>query len=180
MSIEFDIGVISPDSTVDQVLKCIGIQENLISPPAICTEHPSPQNNKHAQTSGMACAINDIETPAVLGDPLQAITLCRESFDEHALSCGFTDYWNTVAPRQNELVVAYIAEAFQALGIDLWQLEEGQVLPKVNHLPKYSKLMARLLEILEKHHIISQGTDPVRTSIRLSTKSSTDILNSFL
>lgn len=110
----------------------------------------------------------------------QTGALCKESYDEHSLSCGFIDYWNTVAPRQNELVVAYIAEAFQTLGIDLWQLEEGHVLPKVNHLPKHSKLVARLLEILEKHHIISRGTNPVRTSISLSTKSSTDIFKCFM
>ena len=184
-SIEFNNGDISPDSTVDQVLKCLGIQQKKtavqpVSSPAVSTVQ-SPKSYRHSQSSEIARVMdNDPETPAVLGSPLQAIALCEESFGSYADSCGFTNYWNVVAPMQNELVVAYISEAFQTLGVDLWQLEDGQVLPRVDHLPKHSKLMARLLEILEKHHIISRGADPVRTSKRLSTQSSTNILNSFM
>lgn len=67
---------------------------------------------------------------------------------------------------QLDLVVAYIAESFSALGCDLAALQADEQLPAVSHLPKYQKLTARLHDILREAGLIelSDGREYRRTT----------------
>ena len=73
-----------------------------------------------------------------------------------AKTYGFHDYWEAVAPLQSDLVVAYVTEAFEALGCDLSEHPHGVEVPAVPHLPKYDRLVNRLWDLLERRYIVLQ------------------------
>ncbi|RAL60849.1 hypothetical protein DID88_010174 [Monilinia fructigena] len=119
--------------------------------------------------------------PIVLANPMFKIEECQVAFGLAAEKLGYVNYWTEVSPKQDELLVAYIAEAFKTLHVDLWKLGNGQELPKVDHLPRHSKVMNRYMEILDKNGFINkQGTKYVRTSSSLPNICSNDLLQSLL
>ena len=71
------------------------------------------------------------------GSLMEAITQCEASFDQAAANRGFSNYWARVAPKQDELLSAYICEAFKALNSDLGRIPQGQKVPLIPHLPKH-------------------------------------------
>jgi len=78
-------------------------------------------------------------------------------------------YADEVLPRQTELCIALVAEAFDKLGCSL-RVEAGQALTRVPHLPKqkmfvnyiYEKLLCREARIVEYH-----DSQMIRTAIPL-------------
>lgn len=123
-----------------------------------------------------APAISD--TTVVRPDPIQILRDCDSTFDSSAEKHGFTDYWNSIAPKQNELVLAYIGEEFRKLNVDLWTAKAGAILPSIEHLPKHGQVVQRLWDILADHGIIYlYDSKMIRSSKPLPTISSTDSLN---
>ena len=112
-----------------------------------------------------------VAQPATLGDASEALGQCVELFDTFARQRDFTRYYEKVAPEQDKLMLAYIAEAFKTLGVDLWQLNDGQVVPPVKCTRKHERLMPRLWAILKKFGVTALREDgvKVRTSRLLST-----------
>ena len=106
-----------------------------------------------------------------LGDVTNALEQSEDLFDTFARQRDFIRYYEKVAPQQDKLMLAYIAEAFETLGVDLWQLTKGQVVPPVKYTRKHERLMPRLWAILEKLGIITirANSVKVRTSHRIST-----------
>ncbi len=115
---------------------------------------------------------------AALGDATEAIVQCVRSFDTFARERDFIRYHETVAPEQDKLMLAYVAEAFKALGGDLWQLTDGQVVPPIKCTRKHERLMPRLWAILEKLGVIALRDNgvKVRTSQPISTMPVNELL----
>ncbi|EOD43923.1 putative polyketide synthase protein [Neofusicoccum parvum UCRNP2] len=67
----------------------------------------------------------DISSTDLMIDPAATLVECEALFSSMAERCGFTNYWTAVAPKQNELLLAYILEAFRAIGADVWRLATG-------------------------------------------------------
>ena len=110
-------------------------------------------------------------------DPLQVLRQCDSMFDSSAARHGFTDYWDSIAPKQNQLVLRYIGEEFRKLNLDLWTAKPGSILPSLEHLPKHQKVVQRLWDILADHGIVyPYESKMIRSSKPLSTKSSGDLL----
>ena len=123
-----------------------------------------------------APAISD--TTVIRSDPIQVLRQCDLMFDSSAEKHGFTDYWTSVAPKQNELVLTYIGEEFRKLNLDLWTAEAGAILPSIEYLPKHEKVVQRLLDILADHGIVYYyDSKMIRSSKPLPTIPSTDLLN---
>lgn len=80
---------------------------------------------------------------------------CDQIFTYTAVKQGFMDYWTKVAPKQDELLLVYIAEGFRHLGIDLWRIRSGGAVADITYVPQYTRLMQRLWMILERLGIIS-------------------------
>ena len=100
-----------------------------------------------------------------LGSPMEALVECEAAFDRSATTRGFLNYWSEVAPKQDELLLAYICEGWKLLGSDISRIPQGQRIPAITHLPKHKKVMGRLVDILEKHKIVTrQGSDLIRGS----------------
>lgn len=116
---------------------------------------------------------------AVLGDTTAALGQCVDLFDTFARQRDFIRYYEKVAPEQDKLMLAYIAEAFKTLGVDLWQLTDGQTVPPVKCTRKHERLMPRLWAILEKLGLIALRDKglKVRTSQRISTMPAKKLLH---
>lgn len=96
-------------------------------------------------------------------NPLKALLETDSHFQEAANRRGYVDYEAKVLPLQDLLVQAYTLEAFKALGVDVLSFSAGSVLPRVHHIAKHDKLVARLWEILQSHGVIfQQGSILVR------------------
>ena len=91
-----------------------------------------------------------------LPNPFIALAQANAHFETAAKENGFYGYWKNVAPLQNDLLLAYITEAFDALGVSLSEYPRGIEIPTVQHIPKYDRLMKRLLDILESQYIVVQ------------------------
>ncbi|KAF7886672.1 uncharacterized protein EAF02_003319 [Botrytis sinoallii] len=174
-SIEIDDDDLSLESTVKEVLKYLGIE-------AIQQQQKPITAVSNGNTSLSNSSERAIESlPVVLANPMDIIEKCQAAFEPAAKKLGYINYWSEVGPKQDELLIAYIAEAFRTLDVDLWKLGNGQELPDIAYLPKHSKVMARYMEILQVGEIIEKkGSKYFRTSRSLSNLISNDLLQNLL
>ena len=86
----------------------------------------------------------------------------RRTFDSFARETGFIGFCSLVYPAQAELVVAYVVEAFTALGCPLASLRPGQSLPDIHCSTKHTKLKNQLYKILEDAHVITRSRGEAR------------------
>ncbi|ESZ91464.1 BcPKS16, polyketide synthase [Sclerotinia borealis F-4128] len=172
-SIEIDDDDLSLESTVKDVLKYLGIEAVQPQPEPVITV---PNTNANPKLQRVSSSV-----PVVLANPMETIEECQAAFEPAAKKLGFVNYWSEVAPKQDELCVAYIAEAFRTLHVDLWKLGSGQELPNIDYLPRHHKVIYRFMEMLEKNETIEKkGSTFVRTSNRLSEIGSNDLLQNLL
>ncbi|KAL8785498.1 MAG: hypothetical protein Q9213_003324 [Squamulea squamosa] len=80
----------------------------------------------------------------------------KNSFDAAAESTNFLGFSHDVYPLQKELVVAYVVEAFTALGCRLDSLGPGQRLPDIQYSPKHTKVVNQYYRFLEDARLITQ------------------------
>ncbi|KAK4446906.1 BcPKS16, polyketide synthase [Podospora aff. communis PSN243] len=143
-----DTDEIALQSTVGEILQLIG-----------ATDASSGDGDEQTQVVSAMTApaplVSDL--PRMRTDPVSGLHACDAQFEQSARSRGFQRYWTDVAPKQDELVLAYILEAYRALGVDLNLLSEGEQVPRINHLPKHSRLVQRLWDILERHGVVVKG-----------------------
>lgn len=180
-SIEIEDDRFTLESTVNEVLVFLGAWGSPAGkPPAPAASVQSVTTAQNASSSlGRAPAVAG--NPAVLANPIECLVQSESSFDQSAKKRGFIGYWSTVAAKQNELLLAYIAEAFQALKVDLSAIPCGHKVPTVQHLPKHSKVMRRLLQILEDHEIITmQQSECLRGGAELPRTSSRQLHQQFV
>ena len=170
------------ESTVKEILDFLGVGS---ASQAKQSSLGAPSNQVRQETSSSHMSVNTEETKrntgVALASPMEALTHCEASFDQAAAKRGFLNYWTAVAPKQDELLLAYICEAFQALGSSFNHLPQGQRVPPITHLPKHKKVMNRLLDILEKHDLlIRRGSDLVRGGHKVPSTSSQILHEKFL
>ena len=121
------------------------------------------------------------DTTVVRLDPIQVLRDCDRMFESSADKHGFTNYWDLVAPKQNELVLTYIGEEFRKLNVDLWAAKAGTILPSIEYLPKHAQVVQRLWDILADHGIAyCYDSKMIRSSKPLPTISSTDLLSEII
>ena len=173
------------DSTVKEILDFLGVgiaSQHTKSSPAVATK-PIPQASLN-KPSGPTKTIptekeqgNEME----LGSPMDALVHCEALFGQAAAKRGFLDYWTQAAPKQEELLLAYICEAFKALGPDVGRIAQGQQFPSIPYQPKYTKMMKRVFEILEKHDIlIRQESGHIRGSRKSPSTPSDELHEQFV
>lgn len=117
------------------------------------------------------------DTTVLQSDPIQILRECDPLFGTSADKHGFTDYWDSVAPKQNQLVLTYIGEELRKLNLDLWKAEAGAILPSIAYLPKHEQVVQRLWDILADHGIVyPYDSKMIRSSKPLSKTPSTNLL----
>ncbi|KAF7865766.1 hypothetical protein EAF04_005931 [Stromatinia cepivora] len=173
-SIEIEDDDLSLESTVKEVLSYLGIEEFQPQSDSVVTVP-----NINASSTNISQTVPG-SVPVILANPMDIIEECQTAFEPAAKKLGYIN-WSEVGPKQDELLVAYIAEAFKTLHVDLCKLGNGQELPEVDYLPRHLKVMNRYMEILEKNRIIKKkGGTFVRTVNRLSKIDSNDLLQNLL
>lgn len=147
------------DSTVKEVLDFLGVG-GVQTATTAKAGMPAGRDGSSTKTPTVGQ-----HTGIELGSPMEALIQCEASFDQAAAKRGFLGYWAKVAPKQNELLLAYICEAFQVLGSNISRIPRGQQVPSTSHLPRHAKVMNRLLEILEQHKlVVREGSKLIRGS----------------
>lgn len=87
-------------------------------------------------------------------DPVVGLRRCETHFETAARQNGFENYWSNVATKQDRLVLAYVVEAFQQLGVDLAVLPANAKIPELRHDPAHARVVQRLWSILEKGNLV--------------------------
>lgn len=117
------------------------------------------------------------DTTVIRSDPIEVLRQCDSFFPSAADKYGFTDYWDAVAPKQNQLVLVYISEELKKLGLDLWTAEAGSTLRSIAYLPKHERMVRRFWDILADNGIVYNYDDNwIRTSKPLPTTPSSTLL----
>ena len=172
------------ESTVQEILDFLGVggaSQGASSPAAVAGPKSLAGQDKANGSEKMIQVEKGQGKGVELASPMEALVQCEASFDQAAARRGFLNYWTEVAPKQDELLLAYICEAFQALGSDIGQISKGQQVPSIPHLPKHKKVMNRLLDILEKHDILArQGSALIRGSKQTPSTSSQELHEQFV
>ncbi|KAI4160943.1 MAG: hypothetical protein L6R39_000149 [Caloplaca ligustica] len=96
----------------------------------------------------------------------------RSGFDAAATTTGFVGFCRDVYPLQERLVVAYVVEAFTALGCPLASLEPGEYLPEIRYSSRHAKVVSQYYNILQDAHLITrEGRHSRRTSVQVPLES---------
>nr|AOO87096.1 polyketide synthase [Alternaria alternantherae] len=150
ISDEFDVDLNSVDTLLDvsvkELMQLVGISS---SQPGSSISAPSNSQMSATSTSGY-------DQSAGITEPFQSLLAAESSLQDYAMTCQFTEYLAKVAARQDQLLLAYLVEGFQKLGIDLKTIRTGEKLPCFTYQPKHKKVVQRYYEILEKHSIIKK------------------------
>jgi len=125
---------------------------------------------------------SDCNGALFLPDPLGVLAGINDNFEDAATLKGFIDYWSTVAPKLQQLLLSYLNGAFKTMGVSLNTLPQGALIPPVNHLPRHEKVLKRLFEILEDAQcVLYQDSRYVRHTAPLpSDGTSSQLLDSFV
>lgn len=173
------------DSAVKEVLDFLGLGGAPQEASSLLAADTKPKNQAGRNVSSSLESDTRAEKGqshrVVLANPIEALAQCEASFDEAAAKRGFLNYWAETAPKQDELLLAYICEAFRALGSDIGRIPQGQQIPSISYQPKHEKVMNRLLEILKKHDIlIRDQSGSIRGSRKTPSTASKDLHEEFL
>ena len=150
----------------------------------ISTDGEEPQaasqsnlNDQSISESGLALNIRGQSAPV--------IRCAQDSFRKSKYVCDrfvydteAANFWNEVYPRQAKLVLGYVLEGFAALGCDVKELNTGNVIPDIPHLPRHRQLVRQLFRVLEDAKLLTSNRADkyVRTSTPAPLVATKDIL----
>ncbi|KAL2813938.1 hypothetical protein BDW59DRAFT_167334 [Aspergillus cavernicola] len=147
---------------------------------------------KEAPKPAAPAAITPLAQPSPTSDAsnlnLPASTVL-ESFgaikmltDQYIADFGCADYMDVINPKQVQMCIALIVDAFEQLGCPLRTARPGQVLGRIPYLPQHGHLADYLYMVLERDArlIDIQGDSITRTAISPPTKSSQELLQGLI
>ncbi|EHK98549.1 putative Conidial yellow pigment biosynthesis polyketide synthase [Glarea lozoyensis 74030] len=113
---------------------------------------------------------------------LAAFEETKKLTDQFIAKANFVDYLDIVNPKQTQMCVALIVEAFEQLGCSLRDVEAGQNIPRVEHIPQHGRLVEYLYMVLEKEARLLdiENGQITRTALPIASKSSKELLETLL
>ncbi|KAF9694109.1 hypothetical protein EKO04_007757 [Ascochyta lentis] len=172
---EFDIDLNDMETLLDLSVK------ELMQLIGICSPEPTPSFSKMQASQMTTAPTSYTGKPSGIPDPFSCLLAAESSLQDYARSCQFTQYLAKVAPRQDELLLAFIVEGFQKLGVDLRALETGQKIPCFDYQSKHCKVLQRYYEILQKHDVVEEKDfGYVRSSGSCTFAPSSQLLHSLI
>ena len=150
---------------------------------------PTSLVEESAQMTGLSQDTNDVSwsttgkglsiRPEIV---LEAFGQTKKCTDQFIYDNKFGDYANYVLPKQTELCIAYIVQAFEILGCFLRTAKPGQSLERIKYLPKHEKFVNILYTMLEKEArlIDMDGLQITRTAISPPIKSADTLLQDLI
>ncbi|VUC29968.1 unnamed protein product [Clonostachys rosea] len=148
---------------IGELLQLVGAGDasSLAPESAVPTKNGSGLSNG-ASWEGILNTTSEIDTEemsvssAHIQCPTESLLQSAATLSAMAIRCGYVSYWNKVAPRQAEIVIICILEAFKELGVNIWTLKSGAEVSPVKHLPRHKRLLERFYHILQKHGVIER------------------------
>ena len=105
----------------------------------------------------------------------------RSDYSRFAEETGWAAFRTKVYPQQQQLVLAYVLEAFSELGCNLASLKVGEVISPVPCLPKHDKVMSQYFAVLRDASIVARkGDGYVRTNVAVPETTSGELLEQML
>jgi malonyl CoA-acyl carrier protein transacylase/nucleoside-diphosphate-sugar epimerase len=105
----------------------------------------------------------------------------KQATDRFMEENGFSGYAHHVLPKSTEMCVVYILDAFEELGCSLRTAKPGQVLDRIQYLPRHEQCVEVFYDILEKARLVDlDGPKITRTAIVAPKKSAQTLLEELL
>ncbi|KAL9633807.1 MAG: hypothetical protein Q9204_003249 [Flavoplaca sp. TL-2023a] len=113
---------------------------------------------------------------------LEAFGQSKLSTDRFITDYNCAGYMDTINPKQTQLCIALILEAFEQMGSHIKTAKAGQRLERVVHAPQHDRLVRYLYEVLEvdARLINIDGDTITRTAVSATSKSSKEIVASLV
>jgi len=115
-------------------------------------------------------------------DVLGAFHETKKLTDQFIQNFGCSGYMDTINPKQTQLCIALVVEAFEKLGCNLRTAKAGAELPRISYAPQHARLAQYIYSLLEKDGrlIDVDGDIIVRTAVSPPHKSSKELLDSLV
>lgn len=114
---------------------------------------------------------------------MEAFEETKKLTDQYIADYGCADYMEVVNPKQVQMCVALIVEAFEQLGCSLRTAKPGQKLERIKYLPQHESLAEYLYMVLERDaRLIDMDSDHqiTRTAVSPPAKSSQELLQNLM
>lgn len=102
----------------------------------------------------------------------------KGTYDQHALTTGFSNFCTEAHPLQSELVVRYVLEAFATMNCDLFAMKTGDKVPQISHIPTHNRVVPQLYKILEAGGLIKKANGVFRRTSLPVPSTSSSVLHS--
>lgn len=112
---------------------------------------------------------------------LETFAETKQATDRFLTENKFSNYSNSVLPKTTEMCVVHILDAFDQLGFPLRNAKPGQVIKRIEYLPRHEQCVDFLYDTLEKARLVDlDGPKITRTAITAPTKSAETLLKDLL
>jgi malonyl CoA-acyl carrier protein transacylase/acyl carrier protein/SAM-dependent methyltransferase len=189
--------------TVHDVVQCVqatlGIQGDIIDSDPVSSSTSGTQSPRSAQSSATRVSdselaeknVKDIQLPVshkvgelqlAASEVLGAFHETKKLTDQFIVNFDCSGYMDTINPKQTQMCIALVVEAFEKLGCDLRTAKAGTRLPRISYAPQHARLAQYLYSLLEKEGrlIDVDGDTIVRTAVSPPQKSSKDLLDNLV
>ena len=137
-------------------------------------------NGNYLHTNGNTSSSSGEESIPVAAI-LETFAETKRATDRFIEENKFSNYAHHVLPKSNELCVVHIVDAFEQLGCSLRTAKPGQVLDRIQYLPKHEQFVEFLYDLLEKARLVDlDGSKITRTGLAVPTKSAETLLQELL
>ncbi|KAL8998311.1 MAG: hypothetical protein Q9169_002625 [Polycauliona sp. 2 TL-2023] len=180
-----DDHVFSPESTVKDIIRLINktidtsghasLEDAVSSSTSLTSMVPTPDSSEMHKAPGT------LRPPTINVDPVQILADCNPMFSSSAQDHGFTRHWDVIGPKHDEIVLAYIVEAFAYLGSDLRTFQPDEHVPSIDFQPRHSHVVRCLWDILERQEAIYRKSGSTfRTSKRIANARSSQLTRDYI
>lgn len=144
------------------------------------TSRSSVAMNPEANDDSPSPAKGNLNIP--METALEAFAESKQLTDEFISEYKFGRYAEFVLPKQTELCIALVVEAFEKMGCSLRMGESGSKLERIRHVPKHKKFVDYMYIMLEKAAglIKFDGSEMTRTAVSPPAKSAEGLLTELI
>nr|BCP96883.1 non-reducing polyketide synthase [Penicillium shearii] len=126
--------------------------------------HPATVADERTE-SKQSIAREASQSPHFVDEAADRFAQAQDKIGEYAEAAQFLGFFDRVYPQQMSLVLAYVTEAFAALGCDLSEISPGSLIPCIPHIAKHDNVVAYYHNLLHQvGFIIPSDNGFIRTS----------------
>ena len=146
------------------------------------TQSPQSAATSVSDTEIMVVVDKVGELQISASDVLEAFGEAKKLTDQFITDYNCSGYLDNINPKQTQLCIALIVEAFEKLDCNVKTAKAGERLHRISHAPQHGRLAQYLYDVLEKEGrlIDVDGDSIIRTAVSVPHKSSKEIADSLV